>query len=134
MKKSFLIISLLIFSFCASQDMASDYMATDSQENWCLGKADLIKSYIINDRYRSSTPEVTKSQIAESYSYFKTAVDVLEARIDESNEEYFNVYTLFYKGEHIEDYMENYVDSINGDGEEYEYASQLCKIWEEISY
>ena len=137
MKKSFLIISFLIFSFCSSQDMSTDYIATDSQENWCLGKANLIKTYVINGKYISGTPEDIKSEVGESYSYFRTALNILEARIDESNEEYFNIYNLFLDGENIDDHMRNFVNVLNyiqGDGEEYEYASQLCKIWEEMSY
>jgi hypothetical protein len=128
MKKTFLIISLLTFSFCSSQDMA-----TDSQENWCLGKANLIKSSTVNSRFRSSIADGTKAEVGQSYSYFITALEVLEERIDESTDENFNVNTLIGRGS-IEDYMETYVNALNSDGEEYKYASQLCKIWEEISY
>ena len=39
------------------------------------------------------------------------------------------IFIIFSDGENIDDHMRNFITNyIQGDGEEYEYASQLCKI------
>ena len=69
MKNKFLII-LLFFSFCSSQEMA-----TDSQRNWCIAKFDQIEKLSVN--FWSLDLE-DRTLVAEFQQDIVTAIEIYE--------------------------------------------------------
>lgn len=88
MKKYYLIISLLIFSFCSSQDMA-----TDSQRNWCYYHAEYL-------------------------TVSRTRIEFLDVNIQQSWKSFDVANELAFKKDIIIDSTRNNFQTLIGDNEE----------------
>tara|TARA_X000001036_G_C20301576_1_gene652585 strand:+ start:264 stop:560 length:297 start_codon:yes stop_codon:yes gene_type:complete len=83
MKKTFLIISLIVFSFCSSQDIASD-----SQRNWCYGA--IVESTLDPQlKLKYIDAHMLYGNESESKEIPNTASEIYEFRtnLEQNNEE-----------------------------------------------